>query len=198
MQNYEEVIIIISKDSKYKKNKNYKGNGKEKKEDMYKSSSLLLEHMAKEYDKEDARSAKIESRIPIFITIATFFGAYIFNEDSKNFKKFFELGQGLYTIYTIVYFICIVSLIIAIVIFGLILSTKKYRRIESKIFLAEEVNKEEINKTAFELMKGYQESLENNIIINDNKVKLYNNAIRILSVSAISYLIIKILNIILL
>lgn len=188
------MIIIGNNKKKNKKNKSYKEN----KEDMYRSSSLLLEHMAKEYDKEDERSTKIESRIPIFITIATFFGAYIFNEDSKKFKELFNLGQGLYTIYTIVYFICIASLIISIVIFGVILSTKKYRRIESSIFLIKEINKEEINKTAFELMRGYQEALENNIKINDNKVKLYNNAIRVLSVSAISYLIIKILNIILL
>ncbi|KHD14235.1 hypothetical protein [Clostridium butyricum] len=162
--------------------------------DKYKSCELLLEHLTKEYDKEDSRSMKIDSRIPIFITLATFFGGFIFNLGTSSLKNVYGKGQQLYTIYVVLYALCLLSLIISIGIFTWILCTKRYLRIRTDLFLNENIINEEIKKTAFELMRGYQESLQHNVQINDKKMKQYNIGISFLVTSSILYLILQFFN----
>lgn len=163
----------------------------QKSNSKYKSSQMLLEHLTKEYDKEDERSMKIDSRIPIFITIATFLGGFVFNIGGESLKKTYELGQKIYSIYIIIYVLCIISIIISILIFAWILGTKKYKRIETGGFLNEKINEEKIEKTAYELMQGYLGSLQNNIKVNDKKMKQYNAAIIFVGIGAILYIILK-------
>ncbi|WP_061313693.1 type II toxin-antitoxin system HicB family antitoxin [Clostridium botulinum] len=179
---YEKEMDIL-------KQQNYQTTKKTK--SKFKSSTILLEHLTKEYDKEDSRSMKIDSRIPIFITIATFLGGFIFNIGFESLKNIYDLGQKVYSIYIIIHALCIISIVISIGIFGWILFTKKYKRIETSLFLSKEINKEEIEKTAYELMKGYQDSLQNNIKVNDKKIQLYNTAIIFVAIGAVLYIILK-------
>ena len=176
------------------RNKNNRSKDKNNDSKRYKSSNLLLEHITKEYDKEDGRSMKIETRIPIFITIATFFGGFIFSNSGDKLNNIFNLGKSLYSVYVVLYFSCIVTLIISIAIFIWILCTKKYLRIRTDNFLLEEINKEESCQVAYELIRGYQQALQHNIEVNDKKIKQYNGAIAFLCAATISYLIIQVVN----
>lgn len=160
----------------------------------YMSCELLLEHLAKEYDKEDSRSMKIDSRIPIFITIATFFAGLIFSSTGNLIKETYKLGVQIYSIYIVIYSLCILSLISSIGSFIWILCTKKYMRINTDLLLQQKAIKENVKKTAFELMKAYNQALKNNININDKKMKYYNLGIILLIISSILYLILCFVN----
>lgn len=164
----------------------------EKINSKYKSSVMLLDHVTKEYDKEDTRSARIDSRIPIFMTIATFLGGFIFNiGGGESLKKTYELGEKIYSLYIIVYVACISTIILSIGVFAWILCTKKYTRIDTNICLYEKANKEENGKIAYELMQGYQEALLDNIKVNDKKMQQYNIAIGLLGAGGVLYIILK-------
>ena len=166
----------------------------DKQQEEYRSSLMLLEHISKEYDKEDLRASKIESRIPIFITIVTFFGGFIFSFGGKDLTSIYNKGYKIYSLYIIIYIACVVMLLIALGVFIWILCSKKYMRINIELFSAKSINNERVEKSAYELIRGYQEVLKNNIKINDIKIKQYNIGIGLLVGSTILYLLIQILN----
>ncbi|QXE19531.1 hypothetical protein [Clostridium sp. 001] len=143
----------------------------------YLSSKLLLEYISKEYDKEDERSKNIESRIPVFITISTFFLGYIFTSNSNSVVSNIAKNYKVYTIYIMLYILCAIAVLASMFMFIWIMFTKKYIRIAIDIFQDRDLNKQIEGKCAYALILGYTEALQQNIKTNDLKVRFYTAGI---------------------
>lgn len=159
----------------------------------YTSSVFLLEYVLKEFDREDSRSKDIHSRIPIFITLATFFGGYIFNKESFNALSTFKSNYKLFGVYSVLYTLCFIGIISSIGLFVWIMCSKKYKRMNMDKFLQPIAHKSENGLVAYELATAYIDIFKYNVDVNDKKIKVYNWAIGALTLSAISYIMIQIL-----
>lgn len=161
-------------------------------DEKYKSSTLLLQYISKEYDKEDERSKKIESRIPIFITITTFLCGYMFSKDFNNGISNVVKNYKLYTVYIVLYVLCVMFIALSVGLFAWTMFIKKYKRIKYQRFDDIKLNSSDENKAAYELIRGYKEALDYNIIINDKKTKGYIFGIASLMIFVILFIIIKV------
>lgn len=163
-------------------------------QDKYKSSVFLLEYVLREYDREDSRSKDIHSRIPIFITLATFFGGYIFNSQPSEVISVFKLNYKLFGVYSVLYTICFVGILVSLGIFVWIMCSKKYKRMNIDNFLKPIAHSSSNDVAAYELATAYIDVFKYNVGVNDKKVKLYNFAISALTTSVISYIFIQIVS----
>lgn len=146
---------------------------------QYISSELLLNIVQKEFEYESERNKGLQSRAGIFISfigvIMTFFPSYIKIIDIIN-KPNETVGQtGFSLFYVFLVILLFIGLIISLILFVLILETKKYKILNSSGF-------DENNciyardKVSLELMKEYRIILEYNRDVNEKKAKLFQRA----------------------
>ncbi|MGL5716586.1 MAG: hypothetical protein ACRCXT_10565 [Paraclostridium sp.] len=158
----------------------------------YESSIFLLPYVLRECDREDARVRDLTSRIPILITIATFFAGYVFKENIVTeymFKENYKLG----IVCSSMYLLCILGIGISIGIFIWIICSRKYKRMDIDLFINDVAQSSKNDVAAFELTKGYIDVYKFNFKVNDKKTILYNVAVAALVIAVMIYILVQII-----
>lgn len=161
----------------------------------YQSSELLLEHIQREYCKEDERARAFEAKIPILLTLVTLFLGVVINSKSSEIAvEILNISSQLYFGYMLLEFTTQLSLIISAGCFVYVICLKQYKRLRTDVFTKPELNSANKGKVSYELIKGYQEALNHNISQNDNKGKTYTWGVVMLAIGVVSYVIMGIVN----
>lgn len=162
--------------------------------EQYKSSVFILEYVYKEYTRENDRRKNIESRIPILMTLSTFFGGAILINNKIDFLKMLNNGdKKIFLLFSVQLLSCL-CLLGAIGIFVSILVSREYRSIKTDSFSDIKPQGVEKEFIAYDLLESYKECLDFNTKVNNFKYKINNIGIYLLITSIILYLILSMLN----
>lgn len=173
--------------SKKNKNKRY--------EDSYKSSELLLEYIYREYTKEIERARAFEAKIPILLTLITLFLGFVLGSDNAHIiDRILKIGEQFYFAYMLLQLLTVVLLLVSGGCMVYVICLKEYRTLDTSLFTNEELNKYDTREVAFELIRGYDEVLEQNTMQNDKKGIAYTFGIKMLSAGVISFIILSVVN----
>lgn len=162
--------------------------------EKYKSSVFILEYVYKEYTRENERRKNIESRIPILMTLSTFFGGAIIINNKIDFLKMLNNGDKRVFLFFSVQLLSCMCLLCAIGIFVSILVSREYRSINVENFCDIKPQGAEKEFIAYDLLDAYKVCLDFNTNVNNFKHKINNIGIYLLITSIILYLILSILN----
>lgn len=167
----------------------------QEKEDCYKSSELLLEHIQREYCKEDERARVFESKIPILLTLITLFlGFVVSNDNTEVENQILMINEKFYFIYMLLAVASVACLLGSGGCLVYVICLKEYKRINTVVFSNETLNKSSNGEVAYELILGYKDALTHNISQNDKKGKVYTLGIKLLSVGVLCYIILSVIN----
>jgi hypothetical protein len=162
--------------------------------EQYKSSVFILEYVYKEYTRENERRKNIESRIPILMTLSTFFGGAILINNKIDFLKMLTNGdKRVFLLFSVQLLSCL-CLLGAIGIFVSILVSREYISIKTDSFCDIKPQGAEKEFIAYDLLDTYKECLDFNTKVNNFKYKINNIGIYLLITSIILYLILSIIN----
>ncbi|MGL5354898.1 MAG: hypothetical protein ACRDA5_16520, partial [Clostridium sp.] len=160
----------------------------------YRASKLLLEYVYNEINRENERLKLLESRIPILITISTFFGGLILSNTGINFSSMLSNNDSKIFIFIGLQTISYIALTIAIFIFTGLLLSVKYKRLEITGFTDIQAQASNEGLVAYDIMSGYMKTYNHNQTINSKKMLFYNIGVVSLAISILSYLILKVVN----
>lgn len=159
----------------------------------YQASELLLEHLEKEYSKEDERAARFDTKVPILLTLVTLFWGFILDNGKEFTSLVAKKSIKWYAVYSVLNVAMQLCFLISVGCFVYVIYLKQYRRLRTDVFTNEELNSTSSNQVAYELIKGYTEALDNNIIENDKRAKVYTVGIIVFILGVAGYIAIKLL-----
>lgn len=163
------------------------------------SSELLLTALQIEYDKEDERAKNLDTRVYIFFTLAAALLAFI--AQILKIKNIINIGVDNvresipYVFYLELAILAPLLLMIAIILFVRVVSTRTYKRINLDSFENEANNKCQKDVVAFGLIEIYKKTINHNIGVNDKKIKLYKWGVYLITISIILIVITYIISI---
>lgn len=170
-------------------------NHTENNENKYVSSELLLEHIQREYTKEDERARAFETKIPILLTLITLFLGFVVMADNTQIAdKILKISPQLYFGYMLLQLASVVCLIISAGCLVYVICLREYRRLNITRFLDVKINNGSTGEIAYELIRGYHEALEHNLVENDKKAKTYTLGIKWLTVGVCCYIALSVVN----
>lgn len=164
-------------------------NDKETLEEMYKSSEFILQYMYNEYCKENERRANLESRISILLTVSTFFAGFILINNPIDINSIIDNNIKVAIAFIVLQSFSWIGLVGGLGCFISILVARGYRSIVIDSFANIEPQASNKGLIAYELLEAYKECLDYNRKVNDNKFKITNIGIMLVSVSIIIFLI---------
>lgn len=128
----------------------------------YQSSKLILDYMYKDYTREIERRKSVETRIPILVTIATFFGGLLLVNNTFDFTKILNNGKGIIYILIMLQGISCICLLASIIIFLSLLMSKPYKSVNTDGFLEMGPQGECEGLVAYDLIEAYKECTDYN------------------------------------
>lgn len=159
----------------------------------YQCSKFILEYTYKEVCRESERVKTLESRIPILITVATFFGSLILSKDNFGFTDMLKSGDKKIVIFIGLQTICYLFLIVSIGIFTFLLLSVKYKSIDIMHFSDINAQSADEGLAAFDILKRYLLCYEENKKKNTKKLIISNIGIISLAISSCTYFLMQIL-----